>query len=194
MLQVARSATIFDATGRVTLFLSAVSGSLVALAFVGQATGLGQGFFALALLVLPTLVFVGAATFARVTQSAVEDAHSARGINRIRRFYIEQAPSAARSLILPTADDAEAALRGAGARPSRWQPFLTTVGMVEAVNRVLVGAFANLLAAALGVGPLPLVVGIGTLAFAVALVLHHRTMLRVWERFERETRAALPPP
>jgi hypothetical protein len=37
-LQAARSATVFEANGRTTLFLGAVSSGIVALAFIGQAS------------------------------------------------------------------------------------------------------------------------------------------------------------
>ena len=49
-LQAARSATIFEANGRTTLFLGAVSSSIVALAFIGQMSEMGQAFFTFALI------------------------------------------------------------------------------------------------------------------------------------------------
>ena len=44
-LQTARSATIAEANGRCALFMGSVSSAVVALAFIGQASGLSEGFF-----------------------------------------------------------------------------------------------------------------------------------------------------
>jgi hypothetical protein len=189
-LSTARSSTVFDSSGRATLFLSTVSGSLVALAFVGNVTGLGPAFSAFALVLLPTLVFIGTATFARTMQSAIEDVHYVRGMNRIRGFYVDQAPMIRDVLVMPAEDTLDTVSQGAGFRPSRWQEFLTTAGMVEVVNSVLVGAFVSLLVATLGVGLLPVSVLIGVAAFAVSLALHHRAMTRSWQQFDQEVLAA----
>src|SRR6266536_1586782 len=62
-LQGARSSTIAEATGRATMFLGAVSGGLVALGLIATAAGVGTAFYAFALILLPTLVLVGLATF-----------------------------------------------------------------------------------------------------------------------------------
>jgi hypothetical protein len=88
-LQVGRSATIFETGARAAAFLGIVSSALVALAFIGQVSRLGTAFFAFALVLLPTLFFVGLATFERALQSAIEDTIYARGISRIRHFYVE---------------------------------------------------------------------------------------------------------
>src|SRR5579859_3919134 len=65
-LQTGRAMTIADANGRASLFLGTVSTSLVALAFVGglsrASTGLGQAFSVFALVLLPSLVFLGLVT------------------------------------------------------------------------------------------------------------------------------------
>ena len=58
VLQAGRSATIFETGSRITVFFSTVSSTLVALAFVGQISGLGTAFFAFALVLLPTLFFL----------------------------------------------------------------------------------------------------------------------------------------
>src|SRR5688572_8358676 len=86
-LQAARSATVFEANGRTNLFLSAVSSSLIALAFIAQVSALGQAFFLFALILFPTLIFLGLVTFIRVHQTGIEDMVSSRGINRIRHYY-----------------------------------------------------------------------------------------------------------
>src|SRR5262249_62299929 len=74
------------------MFLGSVSGGLVALGLVATAVGVGSAFFAVALVLLPTLVFVGIVTFDRVLQSGIEDLSYARRIIRLRDFYFDAAP------------------------------------------------------------------------------------------------------
>src|SRR5260370_27930363 len=95
-LQSGRAMTIADSNGRASLFLGTVSTSLVALAFVGgisrSGANLGQAFYVFALVLFPSLFFLGLVTFERVLQSGTEDIVYARGINRIRHLYQEYAP------------------------------------------------------------------------------------------------------
>jgi hypothetical protein len=70
-LQGARSSTVAESTGRATMFLSSVSGGLVALGLVATATHVGTAFYAFGLILLPTLAFVGLVTFERTLQSGV---------------------------------------------------------------------------------------------------------------------------
>lgn len=63
-LQGARAATIAESTGRATVFLGTVSGGLIALGLLGQASHLGGAFYASGLIVLPTLAFLGLFTSA----------------------------------------------------------------------------------------------------------------------------------
>ena len=54
-LQSARSSTVFESNGRMTQYLSTVSGALIALGFVGQVSKLGDAFYAFAFTILPAL-------------------------------------------------------------------------------------------------------------------------------------------
>ena len=64
-LQSGRSSTIAEANGRLSVFLSTASGSLIAIGFIGQVSNLGQAFHVFTLLLLPTLLFLGLVTFFR---------------------------------------------------------------------------------------------------------------------------------
>src|SRR5205809_3826085 len=88
-LQTGRSMTISEANGRASLFVGAVSSSLIALTFVGQISQMGTAFYVFGLVVIPTLFFMGLITFERVAQSGKLDIIYARGINRIRHLYLE---------------------------------------------------------------------------------------------------------
>ena len=89
-LQGARSTAISDANGRIGFFLSTLSAAVVALAFVAQAAQ--NGFSILALILLPTLLVIGLASFERLLQLGIENIRTVVAINRVRRFYLEVAP------------------------------------------------------------------------------------------------------
>jgi hypothetical protein len=69
-LQGARANMVSETNGRIGIFLSTFSSTLIALAFVGQMSSLGIAFQVLALILLPTLLFLGAPTFVRVPYRA----------------------------------------------------------------------------------------------------------------------------
>src|ERR1700748_1790523 len=63
VLQGARAATVGESTGRATMFLATAPGGLFALGWAGTANRVGTAFYAFSLVLLPTLAFVGLATF-----------------------------------------------------------------------------------------------------------------------------------
>jgi hypothetical protein len=77
-LQTARNATISDSSGRATLYLGTVSSVVVALAFIGQVSRVGEPFRIFALVLLPGLFVLGLLTHVRLIESAIEDAFYAR--------------------------------------------------------------------------------------------------------------------
>src|SRR3954470_4343633 len=91
-LQTARAGTISEANGRASIYLAAVSSNLIALAFIGQMSRLGTAFYALALILLPVLAFVGTVTFLRLVQSSIEDIAYAHRIALVRSYYLRVSP------------------------------------------------------------------------------------------------------
>jgi hypothetical protein len=179
-LQGARAGTIADSAGRATLFLSSVSSSLVALAFVGQMSQAGEIFNAFALVLFPTLFFIGFATFQRVLQSAIEDTLYSAGINRIRHFYVELVPQTKKYFILSTHDDAKGVVGNMSAQGGWWQLFLTTAGTVMVINSILLGAFVALLVRTLLNLDLAWIIAVGVLVFLAALAWHYMYQSKQW--------------
>jgi len=143
-LQGARSSTISESTGRASVFLGAVSGGLIALGLVATAAKTGVAFYMFGLILLPTLAFVGLATFHRVLQSGIEDLAYARRIAQLRAYYFDHAPELAGYLLsVPPAER----LRAQGLGDGLWQIFLTVAGMVAVITAVLAGSAGGLLAA-----------------------------------------------
>ncbi len=193
-LQSARSATISDSNGRAGLFLSSVSSSLVALAFIGQAAQFGKAFRVFGLVLFPVLLALGLFTFERVLQSAVEDIVYAYGITRIRHYYAEMAPDAAPYFVLSTHDDGPGMMRDMGARGGFGQLFLTTAGMIGVLDSALAGVFAALLTDTLVTHALAVGTALGLAVFAVSLVSHFWYQRDAFLRMNRNHAPLFPSP
>jgi hypothetical protein len=191
-LQAARSATIFEANGRTTLFLGAVSSSVVALAFIGQMSEMGQAFFFFALILLPSLIFLGLVTFIRVNQTGIEDMIASRGINRIRHYYTEIAPLVESYFILSTHDDMLGYLQNLGGQVSIFQQFVSTAGLVSVINSILTAVFVGLLAFSLFSLSLFMCITAGIVVFAASVALYMWYQHRHWQENERHMRVLFP--
>src|SRR6266496_3614228 len=187
-LQTGRSMTVADANGRCTLFIGAVSGALIAIAFTGQVSRMGTAFFVFSLVLLPSLFLMGLITFERVLQSAIEDLTYARGITRIRHLYLEHAPQLRPYFVLAD-DESRRPMLKVGLYPSWWQVFLTTAGMLAAINSVLVGVFVGLLLSALFTFPLLICTSAGVVTFLVSFGIHQRYQWGQWRHLEQNLAA-----
>ena len=92
-LQGARAETTSEIVARLSVFAGTISTMLIALAFIAQISHLGTIFFIFSFILFPSLVFFGVANFIGIVQAQDEDIVYTLGINRIRHFYLEQAPS-----------------------------------------------------------------------------------------------------
>jgi hypothetical protein len=195
VLQAGRSATIFETGGRTAVFLGTVSSALIALAFVGQISGLGTAFFAFALVLLPTLFFLGLATFERAMQLGIEDYIYAVGMSRIRHFYVETVPQSEKYFVGSIHDDFASTLAptayGMPITPGR-QSLLTVPGAIAMVNGVIVGAFAGLLVGGFIVDSLVPSVGVGLAAFVVSGWLQRRHQIVRWDQMVRRLPTLFP--
>jgi hypothetical protein len=142
VLQGARAVTIAESTGRATMFLASVSGGLIALGLVATASRVGTAFYAFGLVLLPTLAFVGFATFERVLQSAMDDLSTARRIALLRTYYFDNAPELSSYLVRVTPSER---LRAQGVMAGGRQAFRTVAGMIGVITAVLAGSAAALI-------------------------------------------------
>lgn len=186
VLQTARSASIAETNGRTALFLSSVSSVLVALAFFGQVSHLGTAFFILALVILPPLFFVGLVTFERAIQTSIEEVTYLRRIARIRRFYLDAAPSLSRYLARVGGESKAEVMHEVGITNSWWQSLVATAGSVAVINGLVLGGTAGLLIAHLN-GSLPLSVAIGAVAATTAIALQLVRQRALWKRADGES-------
>jgi MFS family permease len=203
-LQTARGATIADSNGRAALYLSTVSGAVIALAFIGQIAHVGRAFFLFAFALLPALVLLGVLTYLRLLQTAVEDLYYARAINRIRHHYVHLDPDAARWFLLTSSDDPPAVMvnmgRAApGPQHSRWHLLghllSHTATMAAAVTSIIGGVFVALAASALGAGALPVTAaaGVGVVVAVAGITAFLWHQARRWRAAEDSVPTLFPP-
>jgi hypothetical protein len=193
-LQAARSATILEANGRSSLFLSAVSGALVALALVAQLDRLGGTFLLFSFTVLPALLMLGVMSYVRLADLAVHDAYYARAIGRIRSFYFDVAgPDARRYWLLSAGDDQQAIMRHAGQRLTRWHHWTHQATAVAAVTAVIAGVLGGLAVETATPLTLPVTAVIGVVLAVAVLVALLADQERRWRRSEQGSPAFFAP-
>jgi hypothetical protein len=182
-LQTARAVTVSEANGRASIYLAALSSSLIALAFIGQMSRLGVAFLAFALTLLPVLAFVGLVTFIRLVQSSIEDIAYAHRIGLLRGFYLQVSPELEPYLVVARASGSSPLLGDERVAPSAWQLTLTVAGMVAVVNSVVLAACAGFVLRALGVHSLATPIAVGALIGAGAFSLHERHHRRALDTY-----------
>ena len=92
VLQTANNSTYSEASARSTLYVMALSSSLVAMGFVAGSTDLLVPFAAIS---LPAVFLLGIFTVVRLVESALESMQCLTGIARIRREMVAVAPAGA---------------------------------------------------------------------------------------------------
>lgn len=150
-LAATRSMTWNEIFSRVSIFFTTLSAAAVALALVGQATAFGQGFLAFALIIIPVVLFLGVATFVRLSQANNEDVVWIVGLNRIRSGYVELVPGIENMFITGHTGDARGINQTFGFDPSGMSTpnsilhgLVTAPAIVGVVDSVLAGAIAGL--------------------------------------------------
>ncbi|MEP6694558.1 MAG: hypothetical protein ABJB39_07940 [Chloroflexota bacterium] len=164
-----------EAFSRAGMFLTTLTGAIVALALVAQASAFGEGFRLFALVILPLVLFVGVATEIRLGESNYHEALCVVGMNRIRAAYLELAPDLERYFVMSAHDDLKGMGVTMGMRPGTGAMPLAhliagTPTVVMTLNSVLAGIIAALAADQLG-ATAPITLGVGTVGFLVAMVL-----------------------
>jgi hypothetical protein len=172
-LLASRSLAWNESFSRAGMFLSTLSGAIVALALVAQASAFGEGFTLFALVILPIALFIGVATFMRLGVANYHEAMCVIGMNRIRAAYLELAPDLERYFVMSAHDDPRGIGITMGVQPGgvvSWigQIIAGTPTVVMILNSALAGAIAAIAALRLGATPSGVLVG-GAVGFLIAL-------------------------
>jgi hypothetical protein len=166
-----RSMTWNEVFSRASMFVTVLSAAVVALALVAQINAFGPGFRLFALLVLPVVLLVGVATIIRLSDANTEDFGMVAGMNRIRHAYLELAPELAPYFMTAHNDD-EASIMQTYRLIHHFGPIGSrilagTPTLVAAINVVVVGALAALVADTVGASDtIDIVVGVGVALLA----------------------------
>ncbi len=184
VLQTASNATYAEASARSTLYVMALSSSLVAIGFVAGST---QALIPFAPIVLPAVFLLGIFTVVRLVETTLENMHCLRGIARIRGYYRSLGPEAARQFSAewgrwPEAETPSLQLGRALAF------FGTTASMIAVINNVVAGAGVSLLARYLNPAApawMPAAAGIvGALVLTWLFYRYQRWRFAEWDRVD----------
>jgi hypothetical protein len=141
VLQTANSATYLEASARSTLYVMALSSSLVAMGFLSGSAGLLIPFAAT---VLPAIFLLGLFTVARLVETGLESMHYLDGIARIRGYYRTLGRDAARYFAPENGRWPEVESPATRLGPL-FAFFGTTASMIAVINNVVAGAGIALL-------------------------------------------------
>ena len=164
------------------MFLTALSASMVAIAFVAQADQTGSAVPTFIIILLAFDLFVGLTTYLRLIETTREDLRSVQGMNRIRHAYLEMVPGLAPYFVSSDRDDLAGILMTYEG-PSRedmmaGRPGLsgilhgssTNTGMVAVVVSLVGASLAGVVIAQVGASMVA-IVGFGGVVFLVLLVI-----------------------
>jgi len=141
-----RSVGYEEMFGRTTIFVAILSGIVIALALLAQATHFGRETLLIALLLMAVALFIGLTTFVRCVVINLEDARCVAGMTLLRRAYLQIVPELEPFLLAadPLAQAPRALAHGTHQRFGNLVKSLTTTSSVVAtLNSVLAGSLAS---------------------------------------------------
>ena len=199
-----RSLTWNESFSRSSMFLSALSGSVVALALVAQASTFGEAFNVFSLVLLPVVFFLGVGTYARLVQANLEDARWVSGMNRLRHAYLELAPELEQYFITSSHDDeiglvttaaagGRHAASGTGGLGVILQGLVTTPVTIAVIDSVVGAVLVAMIGARMGSGMAPSV-ALGALAFAVTFASMAAYYFRSYGAYRAANEPRFPTP
>ena len=146
-----RSLTYMESFTRASMFLTVLTGAVVALALFAQVDHFHETFVVAAILILSVVVFVGLVTMGRIGALNIENVHWVAGMNRLRHAYLEMYPDLEPYFIAGTHDDMrgvmltmDLATEARGGLLSRVTAGLTSL---PAMLSIIVGVVAGVLGA-----------------------------------------------
>ncbi len=195
-LLASRSLAWNESFSRASMYLSTLSGAMVALALVAGLDKVGDAFFLFAMVLLPVVLFIGIGTLLRLGFSNYHDAMCVIGMNRIRGAYLEIAPDLAPYFVMSPHDDAAGIAVTMAVPPFRglWTFILgATPFLVMVLNAVVAGAILAIVALRMGATvAVVLLVALG--GFLVVLAAESRSGRRNMERVRSDAQALFPSP
>ncbi len=175
-----RSMSWNESFARSSMFLTSLSTATVSLALVGSATDFGPEFVVFAIVVLSITLFLGVATFIRLSQVNNEDLYWVAGMNRLRRQYARLEPGIEDEFVAGISLDAEGFAQTYGAMNvtgfSMVHVFVTTPGVIAVVCSAIaavIGALVTLQVTPAMASAMPVGLAVGIVS-ATLFVLYAR--------------------
>jgi hypothetical protein len=188
-----RSITWNEVFSRASLFITALSAAVVALALVAQATAFGPAFRFFALLVLPVVLLVGVTTILRLGAANSDDFGLVMGMNRLRHGYLELAPELEPYFVTGRHDDVAGIVQsyGLGYHAGLGHVLSATPNLVAAISAVVASVLGALLAQLLGASDVDAVV-VGVVVALVAIVGHVLLVFHAMAAMRNKVRPQFP--
>jgi hypothetical protein len=175
-LLASRSLAWNESFSRAGMYLSTLSGAMVALALVAGLDKTFEAFFLFAIVLLPVVLFVGVGTLLRLGSANYHDAICVTGMNRIRGAYLEIAPDLRPYFVMSPHDDA-AGINVTMAQPPHLGVWTYIVGatpfLVTVLNAVIAAAILAIVALRLH-AETAVVLGLAVAAFGIVMVFESR--------------------
>jgi hypothetical protein len=196
-LLASRSLAWNESFTRASMFLSTLTGSIVALSLIGGVDGFNDPFFVVALVVLPVDLFVGIGTWLRMGAANYHDAVTVAGMNRIRAAYLEIAPDLAPYFVMGVHDDA-AGMGITMAVPPGTSPVAHLIAgtptLVMVLNAVVAATIAAITAFRFAGTDAPVSVGLAIVVGAIVLAGQMASARRKISRSQRAMAPLFPTP
>jgi hypothetical protein len=184
VLQSAAGVTVSEASGRASLYLAALSSSLIALGFAAQAPG---AFAPFAAVLVPMIAIMGVFTVVRLIDTGVQNLRFLAGIARIRGYYRTIRPESAAYFSpwgAPVSDEATQAMSAIGVKFGPLVGFSTTASMIATINSIVTGAGVALAGVwAMGRDRVLIAVLLGLATVVLSMAVFYRYQNRRFEQF-----------
>jgi hypothetical protein len=191
-LEGGRARTMSESSARASLYIIAVSSTLVALGFVTRLSEIGDVFNVFALTVLPTLYMLGAVTFVRMVECSAEDFRYGMAINRIRAYYKEIAGDRADLFLLSAHDDPPGVLATTGLPTGGRLPYFAFSSAIAVINSVVGGAAIAVALGAVADASLGLAAAVGGAVAIVSVLAWIRYADRLFNARAEEVEPLFP--
>lgn len=168
--------------------MNSVAAGTVALALIAQLSGVGSQFLVFAVVILPTLLFLGVGTFRRLIDLSIEDSVYLVGLTRIRAYFHRSEPSIGRYDIFVGTDDLGSLVINNGqletqVRVRLWRVFVTTSGTIATICAVIAGATAAVLLTMAAVDGFWIAIGGVSAGLAMLLFLFYLQFSKIRQVF-----------
>jgi RsiW-degrading membrane proteinase PrsW (M82 family) len=194
-LQNARNARVVESNGRTASFLTTISASFVALALISQISRFSEVFLLFALVLIPTLAFIGISAYVRMVQLDFSEFVYTAAINRIRRFYLQTTPEIGQYISFPAFDDQYGVLRSQVIYTSfPWTVLSLPSSLILVINSLLAGALCSILVIVFFQPQVFVAVGAGVFVFLLAAVLQYLLGLKWYADLSEEYKTRFPAP